>query len=92
MINRCDRENRKEKTNMKNISRRPTIMLGTAARAVIGLTSFAGATEAMNNIGRAIVPLTIVNNSGSAEPAAANVGVLRGCPPRTVKHGGSATY
>jgi hypothetical protein len=38
----------------------------------------------MNNIGRAIIPFTIVNNSGSTEPVlkpeAGNVGVLRGCP------------
>jgi hypothetical protein len=37
----------------------------------------------MNNIDRAIVPFTIVNNGGSTEPVlkpgAASVGVLRGC-------------
>jgi len=65
---------------MRNIRRRQAMMLGTVAIAVIGLTSFARATDAMNNIGRAIIPFTIVNNSGSTEPEAANVGVLRGCP------------
>jgi len=56
-------------------------MLGTAAMTVIGLAGFARATDAMNNIGRAIIPVTIVNNSGSTEPEeAANVVELRGCP------------
>jgi hypothetical protein len=59
-------------------------MLGTAAMAAVGLISFARATDAMNNIGRAILPFAIVNNSGSTEPVleleVVNVGVLRGCP------------
>jgi Beta-1,3-glucanase len=53
---------------MRNIFRRQAIMLGTAAMAMIGLASFARAADGVNNIGRALIPFTIVDNSGSTEP------------------------
>jgi hypothetical protein len=59
---------------MKNISRRHAIGLGGAALAAAGLPRLARATPAygvggVNNIGREIIPFTIVNNSGSSQPA-----------------------
>lgn len=59
---------------MRNFSRRHAIGLGAAAMAATVLPRAARAAfhygaAGVNNIGRALVPFTIVNNSGSSEPA-----------------------
>jgi hypothetical protein len=76
---------------MRNISRRQAIMPGTPAMAVIGLTSFARATDAMNNIGRAIIPFTIMNNSGIDGAGGRECWRVARLSPRKVKYGGIAT-
>lgn len=59
---------------MSNISRRQAIGLGAAAMAAAVLprtarAAFQYGAGGLNNIGRAIIPFTIINNSGSLKPA-----------------------
>ena len=59
---------------MSNIFRRRAIGLGAAAMAAAILprparAAFQYGAGGVNNIGRAILPFTIINNTGSSEPA-----------------------
>jgi hypothetical protein len=59
---------------MSNMSRRQVIGLGAAALAATALprsarSAFLYGSGGVNNVGRAIIPFTITNNSGSSDPA-----------------------
>ena len=53
--------------NIRGISRREAIKRGTAAISLPRIARAAG-PGGMNNIGRELIPFTIVTNSGSAQP------------------------
>jgi len=57
--------------NTNGISRREAIKLGAAGAVAISFPSLtrAGGPGGVNNIGRQLIPFTIINNSGSTEPA-----------------------
>ena len=73
VFNSCHKfkNNNIKEQGMKDISRRHAIGLGAAAMASIVLpkVTLGAGPGGKNNIGRALIPFTIINNSGSTEPA-----------------------